>query len=69
MRFRRKILRNNAKLALKEKGFSRPNKLAYHKEHGVEVEAVGTERMLDIMYNGKKRQARKAKKQKRRRAV
>ena len=72
MRFRRKILRNTAKAVLKEHGFARPNKLAYHKEHGVEVEAIAAERLLDYQSNGNRKKLKKAKralKSKRRRKV
>jgi len=68
MRFRRKILRNTAKAVLKEHGFARPNKLAYHKEHGVEVEAIAAERLLDYQFSGNRKKKR-ALKSKRRRKV
>lgn len=72
MRFRRKILRNTAKAVLKEHGFARPNKLAYHKEHGVEVEAIAAERLLDYQFSGNRKKLKKKKralKSKRRRKV
>ena len=72
MRFRRKILRNTAKAVLKEHGFARPNKLAYHKEHGVEVEAIAAERLLDYQFSGNHKKLKKTKralKSKRRRKV
>lgn len=64
MSFARKIFRNAAKAELKERGFSRPNKLAWHREHGVKVNALAVERMARYIYAGKKNK-RKAKRRRR----
>jgi len=61
MSFARKIFRNAAKAELKERGFSRPNKLAWHREHGVKVNAMAVERMARYIYVGNKKKKRRAK--------
>ena len=65
MSFSRKIIRNAAKSELRECGYSRPNKLAYHMEHGVDVYKMAIDRLTDIHLYGRSRHARKAKRRRR----
>lgn len=63
MSFARKVFRNAAKAELKERGFSRPNKLAWHREHGVKVDAMAIERMARYIYVSNRKKKRRAKRQ------
>ena len=48
MSFARKVIRNSAKAALKERGFHRPNKLAYHRENGTDIYKMAFDRLTDF---------------------
>lgn len=61
MSFARKVFRNAAKAELKERGFSRPNKLAWHREHGVKVNAMAIEHMARYFCISNKKKKMRAK--------
>ena len=58
MSFARKVIRNSAKAALKERGFHRPNKLAYHREHGTNVYKMAGDRLTDLHLYGQSKKRR-----------
>ena len=58
MSFARKVIRNSAKAALKERGFHRPNKLAYHMEHRTNVYKMAVDRLTDLHLYGRSKKRR-----------
>lgn len=65
MSFSRKIFRNAAKAALKERGYSRPNKLAWHREHGVKVNSMAIEYMARYFCVSNRKKKRRIKRRRR----
>lgn len=59
--FRRKIFRNACKKGLEMKGFCRPNKLKWHREHGTKIEKYGNDFINGEFYKPIRKRSRKVK--------